>query len=169
MIFLDIETTGTDPQRNTIASIGAYHPKSGKEFYAECYVSLRSEISKKALEINGFTLEQLSDTSKPAAGDVYRQLVDFCIRYDDFLLAGENIGSFDVQFLKSLAVRTNSVWPFKYRYVDLHTVSFLVFGESLSQDQVREKLGMGPEPKPHNALTGAKSAYNVYRALMLRL
>lgn len=57
-------------------------------------------------------------------------------------------------------------FPFSYRTVDLHTLAFAAFGESLSSSAICEKLGIPPEPKPHNALRGARAEYACFKALL---
>ena len=72
MIVLDIETTGADPQVNGIVSLGAIdflHPE--RVFSAECRARDGIEIDDEALRINGFTREQILDTSKQSEQEAY--------------------------------------------------------------------------------------------------
>ena len=52
-IVVDIETTGIDPFRHSIASIGAIHSKSGDYFYQECKINDDRLIDVNALAVNG--------------------------------------------------------------------------------------------------------------------
>jgi hypothetical protein len=64
MIIVDIETTGIDPIKNSMVSIGAVDYNTGEEFYRECRVFDGTEIDPYALKINGLTVEQCNDKSK---------------------------------------------------------------------------------------------------------
>lgn len=158
MIVLDIETSGLDPIGNSLLSIGAIDYNSGLEFYGECYAEDWKDINPKALEVNGFTEEQARDKSKMMDERLYF-LFEKWVKDNKLepLLAGQQIGSFDILFLHEVA-GGKSVFEqtFSKRSVDLHSVAFAAFGESLSLDGILKKLGLQPEPKPHNALTGAR-------------
>ena len=58
MIIIDVETTGLDPERCSLVSIGAVDfscPE--RQFYGECQAWDGAEVSADALAINGFTKE----------------------------------------------------------------------------------------------------------------
>jgi DNA polymerase III epsilon subunit-like protein len=168
VIFLDIETSGLDPRKNGILSIGACSP-NGQQFYGECSLRAGADYSLKALEINGFTPEQIDDPDLQEEHELYSNFVTWCKELDEFMLCGENVGSFDVQFLKyvhGLVEDDIGKWPFGHRYIDLHTLAFLKLGKSMSMDHVREALGLPEEPAPHNALTGAQTARETWYRLL---
>ena len=57
MIVTDIETTGTNPDKHSILSIGAVDMNSpDNRFYAECKIWEGAHIDQTALEINDITL-----------------------------------------------------------------------------------------------------------------
>lgn len=176
MIALDIETTGLSEKKNSMVSIGAVHIETGKDFYKECRIYEDSEISDKALEINGFTKSQLTDESKPLPHVAYAHFYDWCLseignmpsQEGEELLIGQNLPSFDVRFLKYYhynVLGNNSKWPFGHRYLDLHTYVFAKTGKSQSHDDTLEMLGLPKETKPHNALNGAKVVSEIYKNL----
>lgn len=59
-------------------------------------------------------------------------------------------------------------WPFGHRSVDLHSVAFAKLGKSLSLDGILQAVGLQPEPKPHNALTGARLERDAFKLLLAR-
>ena len=165
MIILDIETSGLDPRSHGILSIGAVHFESGREFYEESYLYPYHKCEAKALEVNGFTIERAYDNSRGFKDNVSacRAFIEWCKAVEhkdsDILIAGQQVGSFDVPFIKYIHENTRhdvSKWPFGYRTVDLHSIAYALTRRSMSLDQILEFCGLNPEPKPHNALTGAK-------------
>lgn len=168
MIVLDIETTGLDPRKACMLSLGAVDYDSGQEFYGECRVYPWSDVSPVSLEINGFTLDQIHDCSKPKAVDLYIDFYKWSEQFPDKLLAGHNIGHFDVLFLEHYHQLQGVVgkWPFGYRTLDLHSVAFAKLGKSLSHEGICEAMGLPKEPRPHNALTGARSERDAIKLLL---
>lgn len=155
-IVIDIETSGVIPGKHQILSIGAICSKTGERFYEECRIYKWNKIEQSALKVNGFTELECRDETKPTPKQIYNKFKKWCLGRSN-ILAGHNIGSFDVQFLKMME---KGEWMFKYHYIDLHSMAFCRFGESLSHKNIAIKLGLDPEPTPHNALGGAISEYN---------
>lgn len=174
MIILDIETSGLDPRRHCMLSLGAVDYDTGKGFYGECSLYLDSEVDDYALEVNGFKREDTMPGMKQSAHYLYRDFAQWCdvtqpIKENrSYVLAGHNIGSFDLLWIKHLHDThwTGSPWLFGYKTVDLHTVAYAAFGESLSHSDICRKLGLEPEPKPHNALHGARSERDCLKLLL---
>jgi len=178
MIIIDVETGGLDPQKHALLSIGAVDYDTGDEFYGECrayrnyldYVDDR--IDDFALGINGFTHEQCHDKAKNWPHELYMKFLQWAAidKKRDLLLAGQQVGAFDIPFLKKIASDSRQgivpTWPFGYRSVDLHSVAFAVLGKSLSLDGILTAVGLTPEPKPHNALTGARLERDAFKLLL---
>lgn len=180
MIVVDVETTGLDPERHAIVAIGAVNFHSPDQtFYAECQPWDGAEIEDKALEVNGFTREQLADPDRLHWSDAIEQFNEWAIRsWADRVLANHNV-AFDVGFLQAAYRRRLLRWPFGYKTVDLHAVAYLArLGDlrnpppmkrdgtsALDLDGILTWLGMEPEPRPHNALMGARCAAECLRRL----
>lgn len=167
MIVVDIETTGLDPQRHSLASIGALdYSCPSNRFYSECQVEPGMEIDPQALAINGFTEEQLRDPTKMTAHELVRRFIAWFEPIADRTFAGEN-PSFDLSFVRETAKRAGAEFHAGHRTVDLHTLCYsvhMVRGLALPLDKNRSRISLDytlgflsfePEPKPHNALTGA--------------
>lgn len=174
MIILDIETSGLDPFKHSLLSIGAVDYNSGEEFYGECAAAWPREVDDFALGVNGFTAAQVRDNTKITDAELY---IDFCgwvktgrATERDCLVGGQQVGAFDLKFLQEIHNRIGGVlagkWPFGYRSVDLHSVAYAKFGASLSLDDILRRVGLDPEPKPHNALTGAKLERDAFKKLL---
>lgn len=175
LICLDVETTGVDFKENSIVSLGAIDFNSDKSFYGECCIYDDTKITQIALEINGFTEAEIRDKTKIPAHELYYNFQEWAqsIIPEDgtkIVLVGHNIGHFDILFLEELSkMIEHHRFPFSYRTVDSHTLGVALFGESLSLDGVGEKFGLLKEPKPHNALTGAKYCKEVVKMAFERI
>lgn len=174
MIVLDIETGGLNPRTKALLSIGAVDFNNGDEFYIECCAFDDSEVDDRALVVNGFTRQQALDKSKPTRLEAYISFQKWCVGRDT-LIAGQQVGSFDLAFLKEIQNDIDILnskdflsWQFGHRSVDLHSIAYARFGKSLSLDGILQALGLEPEPKPHNALVGAKLEAEAFRRLLNR-
>ncbi len=168
MIILDIETSGLSPLKNGVLSIGAVHFKSGSEFYGECQLEEGREASLQALAVNGFSEQEIRDHRKDNSHQLLAKFIYWASQFaDGKILGGHNVGHFDILFTEEVFGRFfDGKFPFSYRTVDLHSIAYAKFGESLSHEQICVKLGLEPEPKPHNALEGAKSEAAALRILL---
>lgn len=166
-IIVDCETTGLHQGKDQIVSIGAVDFETGEEFYGECRIYTWNRITETALKINGFAEEQCRDPKKQTPLQLYYKFRKWCTDRNVKLLAGHNIAGFDVLFLKELEYKSKfNKFPFKYTYIDLHSIAFNFYKESLSHKKICERLGIEPEPTPHNALEGAKSEYRCLSYLL---
>ncbi len=177
MIVVDVETTGLDPRRHSIVSIGAVdfsNPEN--QFYQECKIWEGAEISKKALEINGFSEEEIKNSDKKNLKDTIKDFLEWAGNIDERTLAGEN-PSFDRDFLKASCERYNIDWPLSYRTVDLHSLCYAHYlkrglsppekdKNNLNTDAILKYVGLPSQPKPHHALTGAKMEAEAFSRLM---
>jgi DNA polymerase III epsilon subunit-like protein len=171
MIILDIETSGLDERENCMLSLGAVEFETGLEFYGECKAYTDAIISEQALAVNGFTYAQANDPTKRVPHELLRNFCEWAIELKHGqLLAGQQVGSFDIKFIKRVfdhnLSHTGIKWPFGYRSVDLHSLAWVKWRESLSLDGILVKLGLASETKPHNALTGAKLEAEAFKRLL---
>ncbi len=174
MIFIDLETTGIDGVMNGIASIGAVMQPEGAEFYAEVLVDENVEITEKAMEVNGFTVDELYDPTKSDIAQVLKDFDKWSMQAKDRILAGFN-SSFDVErFLLQNYQLCELEWTFGYRTIDVHTLAHFFMTtvdeftpayngvSTVGLNYALKWAGLPPEPDPHNALTGAKMNQLVY-------
>ncbi len=179
MIVVDVETSGLDPLKNSIVSIGAVDFGNAKnQFYEECRTWDGAEAMPEALRVNGYTEEQIRDPNKKSLEEIMRAFIAWAkSAANDTTFAGENV-FFDHDFLKASALRYSLVWPFSYKIVDLHSVSFAHHlkrglvppsknGKTiLSLDRTLVYVGMPEEPKPHIAINGAKLEAEAFSRLL---
>ena len=133
-------------------------------FYGECRPWDGALIEQEALNVNGFTAEQIN-----------AQPLSECELIESFtkwvksieqkpIMCGQNV-NFDSEFIRAACDRCGFRTPFNYRVVDLHSVAWYYIQinecrppKNLSLNRIMEMTGAGREPDPHNALTGAMCA-----------
>ena len=169
MVVLDIETTGLDPEFNGLVSIGAVdflHPS--QTFYGECHIREGERIEPEALEVNGFTLDEVKDKNKQSTRDLLMNFDEWLRSRPIRMAGGLHIASFDVPFINKKAVQCGVRMRLHRRTIDLHSIAYarmqqlnkvvpMTDGWSvMDTDFIYPFVGMPKENKPHNALTGAK-------------
>jgi DNA polymerase III epsilon subunit-like protein len=181
MLVVDVEASGLNYEKDSILSVGALDlSRPQKQFYEECRVWDGAHIEEQALEVNGFTKEQATDPARQTEADVVHKFLAFSDDFADRTLAGQNV-SFDRDYLQAAARRAgHTEWPFAHRTIDTHTLCWMhmvkrgltppVDAEhkrsALNLDAILNYCGIPEEPKPHNALTGAKSHAEVISRLL---
>lgn len=168
-ISVDCETTGIDPVKNGIISVGACLFDRDDNLYIENLLREGVEINSRALEVNGETREGLRKRSETGGFISEYQLlltvVDFAQKHQAFVIVGKN-PKFDYGFLLEIWKRNGLPerdFPFSYRTIDYSALAIpLMLMEGLSipekgfsSGDIQDFLGLEEEPKPHNALTGA--------------
>ncbi|MEM0201437.1 MAG: exonuclease domain-containing protein [Candidatus Micrarchaeaceae archaeon] len=166
---LDIETTGLNPNKCAILSVGiiSYSDRIN-EFYKEYYPFEGAEVMEAGMKINGFELDKMNRSSESGPKNVVEDVRSFLKTNRCNVTAGQN-PSFDRNFVNAYAERYNSDFMIPIWMLDLHSVcmGYMIRngieiprkpdgGLFLSGDAIMEFVGLGAEPKPHNALNGAK-------------
>ena len=165
MIIIDIETTGIDPVKNCMVSLGAVDYITGEEFYGECITLPDTIIDDVALSVNGFTRHRIAKHDLTPFS-LYRKFVLWAHGREN-VLGGQQVGSFDILFLHQYAGgKVEFEKRFSRRSVDLHSVAYAKWKVSLGLDGILNKLGLPSEQKPHNALTGAKLERDAFKKLL---
>lgn len=179
MLVVDVEASGTDERVHSIVSLGAVDfANPTRQLYEECRVWDGAHIMDEALEVNGFTKEQILDPKKQGEAELVKKFIEWAGPVADRTLAGQN-PSFDRDFLRLAAERAgHTEWPFAFRTIDTHTLAYMHMVKrgvepplehqrsALDLDAVLNYCGIPKEPEPHNALTGAKSHAEVISRLL---
>ncbi len=167
MIVIDIETSGIDPIENSILSIGAVDFESPKrQFYKECRLRKEAKYSTESLMVNGFSVDEIHLQSKPSPKAILNDFASWASLSGDHTPAGHNV-HFDVSFIEADMKRYGIDFSLGHRNVDMHALAYanmLSRGVAppikrnrtdLNSDTIFEYVGIGKEPRPHNALKGA--------------
>jgi len=168
MIIVDVETTGLDPKHYSIVSIGAVDFENPERtFYAKCRAWDGARISQESLEINGFTEREVRDQYQKSLDEIMHEFLNWLEGCSEKTFAGQN-PAFDRDFINDSFARVDIAYRIAVRTVDLHSIAYaehrkkdisipLKNGHSdLSLDKIAKHAGLTEEPKPHNALNGAK-------------
>jgi DNA polymerase III epsilon subunit-like protein len=181
MLVLDCEMTGLDPEKHSIVSVGAIDFENpDRQLYEECRAWDGAKIDAAALAVNGFTREQVIDPTKQTEGDLVHQVIQFAAPMSDTTFAGQNVFT-DLYFMRAAAIRAgHTAWPFAHRVIDIHSLCFehmiskglvppidpIKKHSALNLDTILNYCGVPSEPRPHNALTGAKCNAEVIARLL---
>lgn len=197
IIIFDTETTGLNAKTNSIVSLGAVDPDRPEDtFYEECRVFDGAEISPDALKVNGFDVNEITDVSKQTLKDLYFNFEKYVKSHNADVLSGFNVSRFDLKFLANTAKRYDLPWelPTKYfdlkddfedmiynnpKFIDLKVQIDRLFpprnGNSdpekknyISLNRSLKYFGIEDEPRPHNALGGARFATELYGLFYLK-
>jgi DNA polymerase III epsilon subunit-like protein len=168
MIALDIESSGLDPRKASILSLGAIDTENPtNQFYDECRAWEGADINDESLAVNGFSREEATDPRKKSEAELIEAF--FAWAFDgprDHTTVGQN-PTFDRDFLIAACTRAGRDFPLAHRTIDTHTLVWLHMILKGTKPPVEHKrsginltvalnyCGLPPEPKPHNALTGA--------------
>ena len=178
MIAVDVETSGIDPRQHSLLSIGAVDMANpDNRFYGECRAWEGAAIEQEALDVNGFTREQIA--AQPLSEcELVQQFIEWVKGIEGQeakpIMCGQNVG-FDRDFIRYAAERCMQKSPFNYRVVDIHSVAWYYISSNgvkppmnLSLNRIMEMTGAGREPDPHNALTGAMCAAEVISRMLTK-
>lgn len=170
MIAIDIEASGTNPEKHSMLALGALdfdNPKN--QFYAECRLWDGAHVEEDAMEVNGMTDDELRDPSKVSEAELVTSFVEWTKDIRGWNLLSQN-PAFDLNFVRAACHRAHIDFPFPVRTIDVHTLAYMHMtlrgttppfsiekhGSTLNLDHVLSYCGIPEEPKPHNALMGAK-------------
>lgn len=169
MIIIDVEASGTEHDKHSIVSLGAIDfDNPTNRFYKECKVWTGAHVMDEALEVNGFTEEQITDPAKMSEEELVVEFLEWSFSMSDRTLVGQNV-SFDRDFVKAALHRAKLQFDLPYRTLDTHTLCWMHMIKRglqvpidpqhkrslLDLDAILNYCGIVEEPHPHNALTGA--------------
>lgn len=178
IISLDIETTGLDPDKHNVISIGAVNSIDDDEFYREIYYKdlYVSAKTQAFLKIDFSKIENVQRSEPFIAICDFNTWLIRQYNYKPIIAMGLNVGSFDLQFIRKLSQSVNSPGTmelFDYRSLDLNSVMMYLsqFSKLCFTDFKKEKttqaINVLKSMKPEIYKLGAHHAlfdawFNVY-------
>lgn len=168
MIVVDGEFSGLDPNKHAILSLGAIDMNDpDREFYGECQLPDWATTDPIAMQINGFSDDQIHDSTKMTLGELAHDFIAWADAAKDRTLAGQNVWN-DWAMLNAAFRRNEIDWDLGHRILDLHSVVYAHLMSrrvsvpvdknmsAVNSDFICKYVGLPKEADPHNALTGAK-------------
>jgi|GEM_PF-321751 len=135
LAWIDCETTGTDPYLHDIIEIAFIIEIGLKEVDRKLFKMQPfswENIEDKALEVNGYTREELAELPMP--GDTYEEILEFLDKHidkfdrsDKFHPAGQNV-RFDIDFLEVFFKKNDNSYFGSYffrHYLDTMAVAMV--------------------------------------------
>lgn len=182
LLAIDLETTGSDPEKSAICQIGAVLVSPALEEMAWCDTLVKPlaecvfeqgamdchKIPKLTMETDGKYLHEALETLERTL--MTSGLVNFRDgQYRNVVLASW-ANYFDIPFLRRQYEKIGRPFPFNYKSIDFKSIAIwemakrdVVIKEGLSA--YASTLGLTFDGTPHNALADIKSACRVLRKL----
>ncbi|MCB1181205.1 MAG: 3'-5' exonuclease [Chlamydiia bacterium] len=185
ILFLDIETTGLNPDKHRSLEIAfkAIELRTNKTVAVynqviEQPLEVWTEHDESALAINGFTWEEVlkGKTEKVVAGEIIEQLNQLGFNRSDGVFLCQN-PSFDRAFFSQIVnadLQEGFRWP--YHWLDLASMYFVtkihagdlrgIENEGLSKDIIASNYKLPKEAHPHRAMNGVNHLIQCYQAIV---
>lgn len=172
LLFVDFETGGLDPWKNSPLSLGYIVYDSKKDEVLDkghIYIEQREyRVTADALRINGLDLLKVTQLGIPEFVLITR-LEKLYKQHGKLILTGWNV-KFDYDFMRAMFLR-NSSRPlferiFYYKPLDICSMYFLVRGEMKRLDDAAKDLGIEfSEVELHSADVDVELTLKVYQKL----
>jgi oligoribonuclease (3'-5' exoribonuclease) len=163
-LFLDLETSGVDPDKHSILSIGIVVSLNGLDDYQSFYREIKYDelvIMPRSISINKFNFTDQTGRIPLFEADEEAEIFVRKYFHDSIVMpVGLNVGEFDMQFIRKqmpklaerLSHRTVNLNGLIYILAEKHSRHFDELKKELSDKahETVQKLGLGVDP--HNAL-----------------
>lgn len=156
--FFDLETTGTDVQKDRVVEIAIIKKVGEEEIEFHSLVNPEIPIPKGASEVHGITDERVANA--PKLIELAPKIVELIADSD---LAGYNSISYDIPLLYNELFRVGHTIELKdVQFYDACTIFKRKEGRTLS-DAVKFYVG-GTHEGAHGAMADVRATINVFRA-----
>ena len=168
-IVIDTETTGLDPKRHELLSLGAIVMIDGvitEQIEIKIKPKNIDSANTEALQINGYTEYRWKNAIEGEHAVTIIKHLFLC--HLDALLVGHNV-NFDIKFLKAFADEYYEEITFPSRYIDTRDVcraNLAPYGcSSMSLDNICLFLGW-KRRKAHTALSDCEDCIKILRCMV---
>lgn len=160
--FLDLETTGFSPEKDSIIEISFVMVEDGKKIseYDQVIQPDKSEISDFVAQLTGITTEETQEKGIPfnTINDIVRTKIG------DAIIVGHNI-DFDINFLIA-----NGVDLKNNERIDTHELARILLPkeDSFALEVLTQKYGFSHE-NAHRAMSDVLASWDLYKLLIERI
>jgi DNA polymerase III epsilon subunit-like protein len=178
MIVVDVETTGINPRKHSILSIGAVdYDNPTNSFYGECRAWEGAHIMEESIGIHGFDEKRIWSSKEKPMEELMAEFLNWSKTVGSKILAGHNV-CFDKSFLQMSADMADLNWFFAERCIDTHTLAYMHMqqrgeieplkkGHSMiGLSRIIEYCGLPARTGFHNALEDAELEAEVISRLV---
>lgn len=178
LAFIDLETTGLDPERHEIIEIGGLIVKAipvpGRGPNLEVVDQFEFKIKPEHIETaepEALRINSYNDMEWLFAHDLKQVLPIIAEKTKDCMMVGQNV-SFDWGFLQHAFKKCDLKWPMHYHKIDLITMAFMKNYHEVNRPLERYNLAALAEyygisnPKAHSALADIQVTFEIYKKLL---
>lgn len=177
-LYLDIETSGIDPARHSILSIGIVITINGFENYLSFYEEISYDellVEPNAISVNNIEFKS-QDNRIPlekADNKAYAFVKKYYSKIEKAMAIGLNIGEFDLIFINKYMPKLASLIDRRsvnlnsliYLIADINSVDFFKLKADLSEKAAKTVDDLGLGLKKHNALYDALLHMSLYNEI----
>ena len=166
VIVVDVETTGTDPDKDAVVQIAACRLSGTGQLEDPpfmTYVRPTCQISAGAQAIHGLSMDDLQDA--PSLDEAIQEFNTYA--QPGAVLCGHNV-AFDAAFLRAAYASAGVDYPFDYHILDVWSVAFFLLEtqrinlRSLNLSVLCELYGI-PRSSTHDALEDVRATASILR------
>ncbi len=171
LYFVDCETTGLSPQKNTIIEFCGIKHENRREV-ARLYMKIAptdddlSKASSQAMAVNGYTSEKWHDAVQPK--EAAQRMARFLYGTSETALVAHNV-KFDASFIRHFLKRYGVDQNLPYRTIDTVSLAFIHLKprgcNSMKLDNIRRFLGWSLENN-HTATKDAEDCVRLFDLLI---
>ena len=176
MLFIDLETTGTEPCRHGVVQIAGIIEIDGEvaeEFEFKCRPFPEDVCEEEALRVTGTTRDEIAGYPEPrlaheGLAGLFNKYIDRYNKADKFHMVGHN-PRFDYDFLTEFFKKNGN--PYLYAYIDSRLID-VIAATALFQSAGKIKLPnmkletvaayFGIDHKAHNAKEDTRVTRQIY-------
>lgn len=169
ILLIDLETSGTDPQRHGIVQLAAIRLDQVELIEHSHYVSYvrmddEDEFDPEAGSIN--KIDELAGRSQftPSLSTVLGELQTFA-HPSEVILSAWN-GAFDLGFLLRAYQRTGRPWLWDFHMLEIWSLAWLLFPDMTSPNLVKICERLDVPYKPHEALSDVRMEAEILRKMV---
>ena len=181
LLLVDLETTGTDPNRHEIIQLAAVllDKKTLKEKkFFNAYIKPVRWINRDlaSMQVNGIKYDWLK-----TAPNLAMVLKNFQKRFNlQKVVLSYYVGVFDIVFLQKAFVKTNRKWPFDYHYFNIWAAFYPLLAKRNKLNSNKDFAGFGVDylikyfkirqlGPQHDALVDCRLEAEILRKVMKEL
>jgi len=172
LAFVDLETSGLAPEYNEIIEIGMVRASQPalqivSTMHTKVQMHHPERMTAEAARVNGYTAEAWRQAPSPrVALGQFLGLTNGCAFASYFSWLDYDFIYHGLKRTGHLSESDRGPWYNVFCVMSMAQLMLRGYTPRLRSKMVCEVLGIEPEPEPHDAMSGARQAYMIYKRLM---